>query len=101
MPLTPPPRLASSSDAGNFQSGASTAPSEDTSAGAAPVPGESDPGAVADMGDILSITSAARRLAQKYPTAVPEVQAINDAVQQLQMKIMQVQPPAETIAPPQ
>jgi len=54
-----------------------------------------------DMKNIIQITTAARRLASKYPTATPEVQTINDAVQKLQMKIMAVQPPAEVAAPPQ
>lgn len=101
MALSPPPRLQQSPDAGSFTSGASTAPSVDTSVGASPAPPESDPGAMEDMNDILSITTAARRLASKYPSAVPEVMAITDAVQKMQMKIMQVQPPSEVAAPPQ
>lgn len=81
--------------------GASTAPSVDPSSGAAPVPGESDPGALEDLMSIKAIVSGARTLANKYPTVVPEVQAITDAVQKIQMKVMMVQPPAEVAAPPQ
>jgi outer membrane murein-binding lipoprotein Lpp len=54
-----------------------------------------------DASNILAIVAAARRIAQKYPNATPEVQTINNAVQQLQMKIMTVQPPAQPAAPPQ
>lgn len=100
MPI--PSRLSDPNQTGNFGPPApSVKPSVNPSAGAAPVPGESDPSALGDMGDIIQITSAARRLAQKYPSAVPEVQAINDAVQQLQMKITSSQPPTEMVAPPQ
>lgn len=100
MPLIPPPRMNAPEDAGSFVPNDGTTP-VDPSAGAAPVPGESNPGAMEDMHNILQITSAARSLASKYPTAVPEVQSINDAVQKLQLKIMSVQPPAEVTAPPQ
>ena len=60
-----------------------------------------NPTAMEDAQYILLITAAARKLAAKYPTAVPEVQTINDAVQKLQMKITQVQPPAQVATPPQ
>lgn len=62
---------------------------------------QADPGAMEDATNILMITASARRLASKYPSAVPEVQTINDAIQKLQMKITMVQPPAEVAAPPQ
>ena len=90
-------------DAGSFfpSPNPSEDPSVNPSAGAAPVPGTSDPGAMEDMENILMITSAARKIAAKYPTATLEVQTINNAVQELQMKIMSVQQPAEVTAPPQ
>lgn len=54
-----------------------------------------------DMQAILNITSSARKLGMKYPAAVPAVQAITTAVQDLQNAIMQVQQPTEVAAPPQ
>lgn len=101
MPLTAPPRLATPDAAGSFTPVNPEPSPVNPSAGAAPVPGESNPGALEDAHNILQIVSAARVIATKYPTAVPEVQAINDAVQKLQMKILMVQPTAEVAAPPQ
>src|SRR2546430_15095760 len=98
MPLPPPPRLTSPDDAGSF---IPNQPDQPTGNAGPPAPAESSPGAMDDMKNIIQITTAARRLASKYPTATPEVQTINDAVQKLQMKIMAVQPPAEVAAPPQ
>lgn len=98
MALTPPPRLNNPDEAGSF---VPDTPDPESGTAASPVPAEANPGAMEDTQNILQITSAARKIALKYPTAVPEVQAINNAVQQLQMKITAVQPPTEVAAPPQ
>lgn len=101
MALKPPPRLQSPDAEGSFTP-VNPQPSPDNpSAGASPVPGESNPGAMEDASNILAITAAARRIANKYHNTVPEVQTINDAVQKLQMKITMAQPTAEVAAPPQ
>ena len=101
MAFTLPPRQSQSSNAGSLEAGASSAPSIDPSAGASPAPPVENPDAIEDMKDIVNITSAARRLAMKYPSAVPAVQTITTAVQDIQNAIMQVQPPTEVAAPPQ
>lgn len=103
MPLKPPPRLQQNSqdapDVGTMPLAGD--PGESPTNSQPTGPGEADPGALDDTRNILLITAAARKLATKYPSAVPEVQTINDAVQKLQMKIMMVQPPAQVPTPPQ
>lgn len=103
MALPPaPPRLANQPDAGSFTGpGASTGPSVDPSAGASPAPPTADPEALEDQNNIRNIIASARILGMKYPGAVPAVQAINSAVNDLVNAIMQVQQPPETPAPPQ
>ncbi len=99
MAFTLPPRTGS--DFSNLGAGASTEPSVDPSAGASPAPPVANGDAIEDMKDIINITSSARRLAMKYPSAIPAVQNITAAVQDIQNAIMQVQPPTEPAAPPQ
>jgi hypothetical protein len=53
------------------------------------------------MNNIRNIVSSARILGLKYPAAIPAVQAITSAVQDIQNAITQVAPPAEMAAPPQ
>lgn len=102
MAFTPPPRLASTSDAGSFNPSPAAGDASDMNQPSQqPEPPQADPGAMEDAQNILMITAAARRIASKYPKAVPDVQVINDAVQKLQMKIMMDQPTAEVAAPPQ
>lgn len=101
MAFALPPRQSQHSDMASMEAGASTAPSVDPSAGASPAPPVEDMGAIEDMENIVGITSRARKLAIKYPSAVPFVQTITGAVQDIQNSIMQVQPPAEVAAPPQ
>lgn len=98
--LTPPPNQASG-DIGSFASGASVQPSANTSAGASPMPGQADPGALEDMQNIIAITSAIRKLALKYPSVIPDATTIGNVIQQMQIKIMQGQPMSEVPAPPQ
>lgn len=98
MALPPPPNMA---DTGAFPQAPSVAPSVNPSAGASPVPAQSDPGVMEDMKNIIAITSAARQLALKYPAAIPDVDTIAAAIQSMQNKILQQQQPPEMAAPPQ
>lgn len=101
MAFSLPPRQSQNANMANLSAGASTAPSVDPSAGASPAPPIENPDSIEDMKDIVSITSSARRLATKYPAAIPPVQRILAEMEELQNAIMQVQPPTEVAAPPQ
>ncbi len=65
-----------------------------------PAPGGDNAGAAQIMELVRTIVSASRMLGQRVPGAVPIVRQINDLMQQLQMKILQSQPPTESQAPP-
>lgn len=100
--LPPPPRMAQQqAQAGSFDTSASTAPSVDPSQGASPAPPTTDPSTLEDMNNIRNILSSARLLGMKHPAAVPAVQTITSAVQDMQTAIMAVQPSQELPAPPQ
>jgi len=94
--------MSAPEDAGQFVPAPNPQPAPaDPSAGAAPVPGQQDSGALEDVMAIRSILTGARIIAQKYPQTLAAVQQINDGVQKIQMMVMMVQPPAEVAAPPQ
>lgn len=61
---------------------------------------QADNGAAMAFDLVRTIVAASRRLGMKYPIALTEVRAINDAVARLQQKILQSQPAAEPMAPP-
>lgn len=52
------------------------------------------------VGLVHQIVQATRALSQQYPETAPVARQINDLVQELQMKIVQSQPPTEPAAPP-
>jgi hypothetical protein len=63
-------------------------------------PGASGGGAVQIMELVRQVMSAAQVLGQRVPGAVPITSQILQLTQELQKKILQVQPPAEAQAPP-
>lgn len=66
-----------------------------------PSPAPAQPGGnMALMEKIRAIVSIARQIAQEVPGSFNEVRQINEAVGQLQQKVIQQQGPAEPAAPP-
>lgn len=90
--ITPPP--GATPDQGPFGG------SPQVGAVAAPAPAQPNPKATQAVSLVHQIISAGRALAQQFPATAPIVRQMNDLVQQLQMKIVQSQPPGESAAPP-
>ncbi len=65
-----------------------------------PSPAQGDNSNSMDLSLVHTIVSAARRLGVKYPAALEEVRAINNAVARLQQKILKSHPAPEPMAPP-
>jgi hypothetical protein len=69
-------------------------------ADASPAPAEPQPQVEQGSRLVIQTVQALRQLAKMYPAAAPAISKINDAMREVQLKVMAGSKPSEPAAPP-
>ena len=67
---------------------------------ASPAPAQPSPQSEEGSRMVIQIVQGLRKLGQRYPAATPAITKINDAMREVQMKVMAGGKPPEPAAPP-